>query len=110
MPACRRTRIGACATSQNSRENNGLTSQDARIACQLEIDPGTGFAAVGSEMRAEAPGNDQHDERHSIALVAVADEPAGTYDARITCRGNIIFASAVPQVEEAALSVVAIPQ
>ena len=61
-------------------------------------------------MRAEAPGNDQRDERHSIALVAVTDEPAGTYDVRITCRGNIIFPSAVPQVEEAALSVVAIPQ
>ena len=91
-------------------ENMGLATKDAEIGCQLEVSTGSGFALVGSEMRTEAPGNDLHDERHSIALVGVADEPAGTYDARITCRASIIFTSAIPQVREAALGVVAIPQ
>jgi hypothetical protein len=90
--------------------NNAGTGEFSVIICRIQVsDGGAPFADVGVEGRTESKGDSNHDEHASIALVAVIDRPAGTYDARIVCIDDFASAGSLPAIQTAALSVTATP-
>jgi hypothetical protein len=79
------------------------------VTCQLELDSGSGFAAIGLPQGSESIGNNNHDETYNIALTAAVDRPAGTYNLRITCQETSESSLSKPISRNAALTVVALP-
>jgi hypothetical protein len=89
--------------------NNAGTGEFSVIECEFQVFDGMTFAPVGVPGRTESIGNSNHDEQASIALVAVIDRPAGTYDARIVCIDTHGSAGTSPAIQFASLSAVATP-
>ena len=89
--------------------NGANTGASSKIGCQLEVDPGTGFAAIAPEMQAESLGNSNHDQTATITLAGGMDVPAGSYAVRITCRDRYTVGASTPVTRAAGLTAVATP-
>lgn len=89
--------------------NQASTGAFSVMSCQLQIDGGSGFAAIGLPQGSESIGNSNHDEAYNLALTAAVDRPAGTYDTRIVCTDTFGTATSRPISRNASLTVTALP-
>ncbi|WP_134738468.1 hypothetical protein [Nocardioides sp. 503] len=84
--------------------NGGATSV---IECQLQVDDGSGFDAVGVPMRTDSFGNSGHDQTTVLSVVAATNVPAGSYDAGLFCYDDLNIAASVPLMRTGALVAIA---
>jgi hypothetical protein len=90
--------------------NSAGTGEFSIVSCQFQMaNNGGAFAAVGSAQTTESIGNNNHDQTADVALVAVTDRPAGSYNVRVVCRVTFGTASSGPRARSVGVSVVASP-